>query len=72
MRAIRKASALESLEAIEHRLRAAGIQLHLSEVQGPVMDPLGSTDFLHHLSGQVFLTHHQAVAALTPEALSGA
>lgn len=61
------ASALESLEAIEHRLREAGITLHLSEVKGPVMDRLRRTDFLHELRGQVFLTHYQAVAALTPE-----
>ena len=63
------ASALESLEAIEHRLRDAHIQLHLSEVKGPVMDRLQRTDFLTHLSGQVFLSHYQAVAALTPELL---
>lgn len=60
------ASALESLEAIEHRLRSAGIALHLSEVKGPVMDRLKDTDFLRHLSGKVFLTHYQAVAALAP------
>lgn len=63
------ASALESLEAIEHRLKEAGIALHLSEVKGPVMDRLQRTDFLQHLGGQVFLTHYQAVAALTPELL---
>jgi SulP family sulfate permease len=63
------ASALESLEAIEHRLRAAQIQLHLSEVKGPVMDHFQTTDFLRNLSGQVFLTHYQAVAALAPEVL---
>ena len=63
------ASALESLEAIEHRLKDAGIALHLSEVKGPVMDRLQRTDFLQHLAGQVFLTHYQAVAALTPELL---
>ena len=63
------ASALESLEAIEHRLKEAGIALHLSEVKGPVMDRLQRTDFLQHLSGQVFLTHYQAVAALTPQLL---
>jgi SulP family sulfate permease len=63
------ASALESLEAIEHRLRDAGIALHLSEVKGPVMDRLKDTEFLHRLSGQVFLTHYQAVAALSPEIL---
>ncbi len=63
------ASALESLEAIEHRLRDAGITLHLSEVKGPVMDRLRRTDFLRQLRGQVFLTHYQAAAALTPEVL---
>jgi SulP family sulfate permease len=59
------ASALESLEAIEHRLRDAGVALHLSEVKGPVMDRLETTDFLRHLSGGVHLTHFQAVSALT-------
>ncbi|MDP2008128.1 MAG: sulfate permease [Rubrivivax sp.] len=63
------ASALESLEAIEHRLHDAGVKLHLSEVKGPVMDRLQRTHFLRDLSGQVFLTHYQAVAALTPEVL---
>lgn len=64
------ASALESLETIALRLRDANIQLHLSEVKGPVMDRLQTTDFLAHLNGQVFLTHYQAVAALAPEALA--
>ena len=63
------ASALESLEAIERRLREAGIALHLSEVKGPVMDRLQATNFVHDLSGKVFLTHYQAIAALTPELL---
>ena len=58
------ASALESLEAIAHRLRDAGLQLHLSEVKGPVMDRLARTDFLDHLPGQVFLTQFQAWTAL--------
>ncbi len=61
------ASALESLESIEKRLRDSHIALHLSEVKGPVMDRLQSTDFLHHLSGQVFLTHFQAIQTLAPE-----
>ncbi len=64
------ASALESLEAIERRLREAGISLHLSEVKGPVMDRLSTTAFVRHLNGQIFLTQYQAVAALTPELLS--
>ena len=61
------ASALESLEAIDCRLGEAGLLLHLSEVKGPVMDKLESTDFLRRLRGRVFLTHYQAVAELTPE-----
>ena len=61
------ASALESLEAIEMRLRDSGIALHLSEVKGPVMDRLKATHFLIGLSGRVFLTQFQAVRELTPE-----
>lgn len=58
------ASALESLRTIQQRLSDAGVILHLSEVKGPVMDRLQRSDFLQHLSGRVFLTHHQAVHAL--------
>jgi SulP family sulfate permease len=36
------ASALESLEAINHRLKDSGVSFHLSEVKGPVMDRLQS------------------------------
>jgi SulP family sulfate permease len=57
-------SALEALEAIDHRGQELGIKLHLSEVKGPVMDALKKSDFLDHLSGRVFLTHHQAVKSL--------
>jgi len=61
------ASALESLEAIDQRLRDAGLSLHLSEVKGPVMDKLRFTEFLQHLSGKVYLSHYQAVTELVPE-----
>ena len=64
------ASALESLEAIRLRLQDAGIALHLSEVKGPVMDRLQRTDFVASLGGQVFMTHFQAIACLTPELLT--
>jgi SulP family sulfate permease len=65
------ASALESLESINERLRGAGLQLHLSEVKGPVMDRLRRSDFLPHLSGQVFLTHYQALMCLAPSLKAG-
>ena len=64
------ASALESLEAIDHRLRDAGLRLHLSEVKGPVMDRLQATEFVARLSGKIYLSHYQAIAQLSPEILT--
>lgn len=58
-------SALESLEAINHRLHDMGIRLHLSEVKGPVMDRLQRTDFLSELSGEVFLSQYHAMTAMS-------
>lgn len=58
------ASALQSLEVVNHRLADAGIGFHLSEVKGPVLDRLKITDFLDHLNGKVFLSQHEAVCAL--------
>ncbi|WBU58552.1 SulP family inorganic anion transporter [Paracoccus sediminicola] len=57
-------SALESLEAINHRLTDLGVGLHLSEVKGPVMDRLKTTHFLDQLNGRVFLSQHDAWKAL--------
>ncbi|MDO6443296.1 SulP family inorganic anion transporter [Marinobacter sp. 2_MG-2023] len=59
------ASALESLEAINERLKDAGVRLHLSEVKGPVMDRLKGTELLAHLGGQVFLSTYGAWQTLT-------
>lgn len=60
------ASALDSLEVINDRLRQAGVRFHLTEVKGPVFDRLQRSHFLDHLSGRVFLSQHQAMAALDP------
>ena len=57
-------SALEALEEINTRLRENNVALHFSEVKGPVMDALQRSDFLSHLSGEIFLSHHSAVMAL--------
>ncbi len=64
-------SALESLEAINARLRDMGIKLHLSEVKGPVMDRLKRSHFLDELTGQVFLSQYDAMVALTPKVMRG-
>jgi len=61
------ASALESLEAINHRLADGGLALHLSEVKGPVMDRLKRSHFLHDLTGGVYLTQFDAMRALAPD-----
>ncbi|MBA4502432.1 SulP family inorganic anion transporter [Marinobacterium marinum] len=58
------ASALESLEAINHRLKDSGVHFHLSEVKGPVMDRLKRTHFLEELNGKVFLSQYDAWEAL--------
>lgn len=61
------ASALDSLHAIVERLHAAGVQLHLSEVKGPVMDQLRRSDFLERFAGQVFISQFQALKHLAPQ-----
>ncbi|WP_288017224.1 sulfate permease [Blastomonas sp.] len=58
------ASALESIEAINHRLADAGVKLHLSEVKGPVMDALERSHLLRDLTGTVWLSQNKAFAAL--------
>ena len=59
------ASGLESLEAINHRLSDSGIDLHLSEVKGPVMDRLKRTEFLEKIGGRVFLSQNRAFRELS-------
>ena len=53
-------SALESLEAINQRLRDMGVGLHLSEVKGPVMDRLATSHLVADLNGEVFLSNFDA------------
>ncbi|AEF55575.1 SulP family inorganic anion transporter [Marinomonas posidonica] len=59
------ASALDSLEAISERLNSAGVTLHFSEIKGPVMDKLRQATLITNLTGQIFLTQHQAMQALS-------
>lgn len=61
------ASALESLEAINHRLADSKVRFHLSEVKGPVMDQLQKSQFLKQLTGKVFLSQFDAWQALVED-----
>ena len=60
-------SALESLEAINQRLKDGGITLHLSEVKGPIMDRLKKSHFLQELTGGIFLRQFDAVESINPD-----
>ena len=60
-------SALEMLEDMNSELAKLNIQLHLSEVKGPVMDKLKQSHLIKHLNGHVYLTHYLAIQALSPE-----
>ena len=59
------ASAIESLLAVNIYLTEAGMNFHLSEVKGPVMDRLQRSLFIDQLSGNIYLSHHQAWLDLT-------
>ncbi|MEP6341745.1 MAG: SulP family inorganic anion transporter [Maricaulaceae bacterium] len=61
------ASALDSLFVIMGRLKALNIQLHLSEVHTFVKERLHRSNFLSRLTGNVYLSHHQAIIDLEPE-----
>jgi len=63
------ASALESLKAINERLSAADVSLHLSEVKGPVLDRLRRGDFCDVLTGSIFLSQFDAMQALAPQSI---
>jgi len=60
------ASALESLFSINNYLQEAGMKAHLTEVKGPVLDRLKRSDFLEHLTGNVYLSNYDAWVDLIP------
>ena len=60
------ASGLESLKSINQRLKDAGIQFHLSEVKGPIMDGLKKTKFYSEIKERIHFTHFDAVSSIDP------
>jgi SulP family sulfate permease len=58
-------SALFGLIELNQSMRQRGIQLHLAEVKGPVMDRLRASDLVERLSGHIFLSSANAWDALT-------
>ncbi|MDV2468397.1 SulP family inorganic anion transporter [Acinetobacter chinensis] len=60
-------SALEMLEDLNTELSRLDIQLHFSEIKGPVMDKLEHSHLLKNLSGKVYFSHFQAVQQLAQD-----
>ena len=60
-------SALEMLEELNRELLILEIKLHLSEVKSPVMDRLVDSKLIKELTGQIFLSHYQAIQYLSSE-----
>ena len=61
------ASALSSLEEINKRLKRTDIRLHFSDMQSRVKERLFRSDLIEKLSGEIFLSQHEAMEALEPE-----
>ena len=59
------ASALETLESLIKELRDAGVELHLADIKGPVMDRLKAVGFGNYLGADhIYLSTHDAMKAL--------
>jgi len=61
-------SGLEALQQFAQELRVQGVQLHLSELKGPVADRLMAAGLADWLPGRVFRTQIEAWTALSREA----
>jgi len=61
------ASALSSLTEINRRLKGLDARLHLSSMQSVVRERLYRSDFLEKLSGNVYLSQHEAMVDLQPD-----
>jgi SulP family sulfate permease len=59
------ASALETLESLIVELRDAGVEFHLAEIKGPVMDRLKAIGFVDRIGADhIHLSTHDAMQAL--------
>ncbi|MGI9206245.1 MAG: SulP family inorganic anion transporter [Woeseiaceae bacterium] len=59
------ASALETLESLNHELHDAGVELHLAGFKGPITDRLRDIGFIDHIGpDRVHLSTHDAMKVL--------
>ncbi len=64
-------TAMETLQELNRELIERGLRLHLAEVKGPVLDRLNHSALMEELSGEIFLSTHQAFEALEALAREG-
>jgi sulfate permease, SulP family len=60
-------SAMQAISLLQENLRARQIKIHLSDVKKPVMDHVRRSEMLATLDGDVFLSAHLAMQALSGE-----
>lgn len=68
------ASALETLTALHHELRDAGVTFHLTDIKGPVMDRLAQVGMVELFGAEnIHLSAHEAMQAIgcQPGAVEG-
>ncbi len=66
------ASALETLESLESRLKGAGVTMHLAAVKSSILKRLKAVDFFAKLEpGRVFISAHHAAVELSKERAAG-
>jgi SulP family sulfate permease len=59
------ASALETLESLIQELHDAGVEFHLADIKGPVMDQLKAIGFVERIGADhIYLSAHEAMQAL--------
>lgn len=59
-------TAVEALQRLQADLRERGVELHLAEVRGPVMDRLEQIELPRKLAHKPFLNLHEATGTLVP------
>lgn len=61
------ATALDMLIELNDDLRVRGIDLNFSEIKGPVLERLNSSNLLKQLTGKIYLSTHKAFLAFSGE-----
>ena len=50
---------------VNQQLQTSGVQLHFSDIKGPLMQQLDQTELARGISGEIFLTPTRPLKSLT-------